>query len=86
MTELEKAKQVFESIIGLGNEMTTANISHHRSTIKSQAEFGLEKLENCGKTNLNISIDKLIDQLEIKTSKLNTEEIIEQLKKSIINQ
>jgi hypothetical protein len=81
MTELEKIKQVFESIIDLCNEMTTGNISHHRSTIKSQSEYGIEQLENIGKINVNISIDKLIDQLEIKRKNINEEELTKMLVK-----
>lgn len=71
MTELEKAKQVFESIIGLCNEMTTANISHHRSTIKLQAEYGLEKIENLEKPNMCFSINKMIENLEVEFKKGN---------------
>lgn len=83
MIAIKKTEMVFQSIIDLCNQLTTCNISHHRTTIKFQAEYGLEQLSQVENNNVDITIDRLFEKLEITAPKMNYEEVVEMLKKAL---
>lgn len=83
MIAIKKTEMVFKSIIDLCDQLTTGNISHHRTTIKFQAEYGLEQLSQVENNNLYITIDRFFEKLEITPPAMNYEEVVEMLKKTL---